>query len=184
MSKIGKKPVIIKEGASVAIEGRQITVRGPLGEVKLVLPPSLELQVNNSQLIIKRLNEEKKTKALHGTLTRLLTNAVIGTTTGFSKTLEVVGTGYRAQMENGGLVLSLGYSHPVRFIPPAGIKIETKENKITIFGVNKEEVGRVADKIKRLRWPDAYKGKGIRYLGERLKLKPGKAAAKAGAGGK
>lgn len=184
MSKIGKKPVAIKEGASVAVEGRWAVVRGPLGEIKLALPESLELEIKDSQLTVRRLNEEKKTKALHGTLVRLLANAIVGTTAGFSKTLEVVGTGYRAQMEGADLVLSLGYSHPVRFTPPAGIKIETKENKITVFGVNKEEVGRVADKIKRLRWPDSYKGKGIRYLGERLKLKPGKAAAKAGAGGK
>lgn len=182
MSKIGDKPVIIKEGVTVSREGKQLIVRGPLGEMALFVPESLEVEIADGQLQVKRLNDEKKTRAMHGTMARLIANAIIGTSTGFSKILEVVGTGYRAQMEGEELVLALGYSHPVRFPTPTGVKIEAKENKITVSGVNKELVGVVADKIKRFRKPDAYKGKGIRYLGERLRLKPGKAAAKTGGG--
>jgi large subunit ribosomal protein L6 len=185
MAKIGEKPIIIKEGVSSTIEGKSVIVRGPLGEVKISLPASIEVTAVDKELRVKRLEETKKAKAVHGTIARLLTNAVLGTTSGFSKVLEIVGTGYRAQMEGNILVLSVGYSHPVRFTPPEGIKIEVQENtKIKVFGVNKETVGLVAENIKRIRKPDAYKGKGIRFLGEKLRLKPGKAAAKATTGGK
>lgn len=184
MSKVGNKPVLIKEGVTVSREGRQIIVRGPLGEMRLALPESLELENLGKELRVKRANDEIKTRAMHGTMARLLANAITGTSTGFFKTLEVVGTGYRAQLEGNDLVLALGYSHPVRFTSPEGIKIEAKENRITVFGVDKELVGRTADKIKHFKWPDSYKGKGIRYAGEKLRLKPGKAAAKAVPGGK
>lgn len=182
MSKIGEKPVTIKEGVSVSQEGRQLLVRGPLGEMVLPVPGNVAIEIADGQLQVKRLNDEKKTRAMHGTMARLIANAIEGTSTGFSKTLEVVGTGYRAQMEADNLVLALGYSHPIRFSTPPGVKIEAKDNKITVTGVNKELVGVVADKIKRFKMPDAYKGKGIRYLGEKLRLKPGKAAAKTGGG--
>jgi large subunit ribosomal protein L6 len=180
MTKIGEKPVAIKEGVAVSQEGKQLLVRGPLGEMTIPVPESLKVEVIDGQLQVTRLNDEKKTHAMHGTLARLIANAIIGTSMGFSKTLEVVGTGYRAQMEGETLVLALGYSHPIKFPTPVGVKIEAKDNKITVTGINKEIVGIVADKIKRFKMPDAYKGKGIRYLGEQLKLKPGKAAAKAG----
>jgi large subunit ribosomal protein L6 len=180
MSKIGKKPIIIKEGVTLSQEGRQLSVRGPQGEIKLALPEKISVEVEPNQVRLKRLAEDKKTKAMHGTLARLIANAIFGTTTGFSKELETVGTGYRAQMENDTLVLFVGYSHPVRFVPSAGIKLTVQENKIKVSGIDKDLVGRTADKIRKIRKPDAYKGKGIRFVGEKLKLKPGKAAAKAG----
>lgn len=180
MSKIGGKPIIYPEKVALVQEGQKITVKGPLGEMVLCLPDNLKAEIAPGVVKITRQNEEKKTKSVHGTYARLLANAITGTTTGFFKTLEVVGTGYRPLMEGETLVLSLGFSHPVRYLAPAGIKIEVQENKVKVSGVNKEKVGEVADKIKRFRRPDAYKGKGIRYLGEKLKLKPGKAVAKAG----
>lgn len=179
MSKIGAKPIIINEGVSVIQEGESVLVRGPKGEVKLALPETLRLEIGEGKVLVKRLNDDKKTKSVHGTLARLIANAVFGTTKGFEKVLEIVGTGYRGQMEGENLVLSLGFSHPVKFTPPAGIKLEVSENKIKILGIDKEKVGLVADKIKKFKKPDPYKGKGIRTLGEKLKLKPGKAVAKA-----
>lgn len=185
MSKIGAKPIILKEGVSLSNEGKMILIRGPLGEVKLILPDGLKLESTDEQVMVKRLNDDKRTRSCHGTMARLISNAVIGTTVGFEKTLEIVGTGYRGQMEGDALVLSLGFSHPVKFTSPEGIKITVVENKVKVFGVDKEKVGIIADKIKRFKKPDSYKGKGIRYEGEKLRLKPGKVAAKtAGPGGK
>lgn len=186
MSKIGEKPISIKEGVSLLKEEKSLVVKGPKGDLIIPVPEGIEISFNENTVNVKRFSETKKVKALHGTLARLIANAIKGTTEGFNKTLEVVGTGYRAQMEGNTLVLALGYSHPVRFETPEGVKIEVKENKITVSGTNKEAVGRVADKIKKFRKPDPYKGKGIRYLGEKLRLKPGKAAGKTGAaaGGK
>lgn len=180
MSKVGKKPVLIKEGVTVTKSDQTVLIRGPLGEAKFTLPAGLEIEIGDREVYLRRLSEIKKIKASHGTFARLLANAIQGTTTGFSKTLEVVGTGYRAQMEDNDLVLFLGFSHPVRFPVPEGVKIEVQENKIRVSGVDKELVGRVSDKIRKIKKPDAYKGKGIIYAGEKLKLKPGKAAAKAG----
>ncbi|MBU2577717.1 50S ribosomal protein L6 [Patescibacteria group bacterium] len=185
MSKIGEKPISVKEGVNLLKEDRKLVVKGPKGDLTVLIPQGINISIEENIVKVSRLTEAKKNKALHGTLARLISNAIKGTTEGFDKTLEVVGTGYRAQMEGNTLVLALGYSHPVKYETPEGIKIEVRENKITVLGMDKELVGRVADKIKRFRKPDPYKGKGIRYLGERLKLKPGKAAGKAGvAGGK
>ncbi|HUW24442.1 MAG TPA: 50S ribosomal protein L6 [Patescibacteria group bacterium] len=186
MSKIGERPIMIKDGVSLSQEGRQLLVRGPQGEIRLALPEKLAVEIEPNQVRVRRLAEDKKTKAMHGTLARLIANAIFGTTAGFSKELEIVGTGYRAQMEGETLVLFVGYSHPVRFVSPPGITLTVQENKIKVSGIDKDLVGRTADKIKKIRKPDAYKGKGIRFLGEKLRLKPGKAAAaKAGvAGGK
>jgi len=185
MSKLAKRPIILKEGTSLVIQEDQVVVKGPLGEVKLRLPSGIKLEVKEKEVWVKRERDDKKSKANQGTFVRLITNALEGVTSGFSKTLEVVGTGYRAQIEGENLVLHLGYSHPVRFTPPEDIKISVVEGKIKVFGVNKEKVGIVAETIKRFKVPDAYKGKGIRYEGEVLHLKPGKAVAKgAGTGGK
>lgn len=181
MSKIGAKPITIKEGISVSEEDGKVVVRGPLGEVKLHRPFGLKFETVDNLLFVKRINDDKKTKSNHGTMARLIANAILGTTVGFEKSLEIVGTGYRGQMEGNTLVLALGYSHPVRFESPSGIIIKVVENKIKVSGIDKEIVCLTADKIKRLRKPDPYKGKGIRYEGEKLKLKPGKVAAKAGA---
>lgn len=179
MSKIGEKPILIQEDVKISQDGDTVLVIGPLGEIKLKFPKSLTLEIGEKEAKITRADDEKKTKSVHGTMNRLICNAIEGTTKGFSKTLEVVGTGYRAVVEGGNLILNLGFSHPINFPIPEGTKIETQENKIKVFGINKELVGIVSDKIKRFKKPDVYKGKGIRYLGEKLKLKPGKAAAKA-----
>lgn len=183
MSKIGEKIIVISEGTTVSMEKDQVVIRGPLGEIRLSVPESLLVEIKGDKVEIKRNDEEKKTKSVHGTINRLISNAIEGVKNGFSKTLEVVGTGYRAEMEGDNLSLWVGYSHPVKFVPPQGIKIEVQENKVKVFGFDKQQVGLIAEKIKQIRKPDAYKGKGIRFLGEKLKLKPGKAAAKAGAPG-
>ncbi len=180
MSKVGKKPIAIKEGVTVSQEDGRILIRGPLGENRLTLPPGLETEIKDSLIYLKRLSESKKVKSVHGTMARLLANAIEGVKNGFSKTLEIVGMGYRAQMEGETLTLYLGFSHPVKFTPPEGIKIEVQENKVKVSGIDKEMVGRIADRIRKIKKPDVYKGKGIIYQGEKLKLKPGKAAAKAG----
>lgn len=183
MSKIGAKPIIITNGVSLKQEGSEIVVRGPLGEKRISLPDVLSLEIGVSEIRVKRLDESSFSNALHGTVARLLANAIKGVVEAFSKSLEVVGTGYRASMEGETLVLNIGFSHPVRVIPPSGIKIEVLENKVKVSGLDKELVGNMAAKIRKLKKPDAYKGKGIRYWGEKLKLKPGKAVAKAGATG-
>ncbi|PIV01552.1 50S ribosomal protein L6 [Candidatus Shapirobacteria bacterium CG03_land_8_20_14_0_80_39_12] len=183
MSKIGVKPIIVKEGNTITREEGQIVVRGPLGEVRLSVPEGIKTEIGEGKVQISRFSETRKNKSSHGTLARLIANALSGTRDGFSKVLEVVGTGFRAQMEGTDLVLALGFSHLVRFPSPEGIKIEVIEGKIKIFGVDKELVARTASNIKKIKKPDAYKGKGILYQGEKLKLKPGKAAAKAGPGG-
>jgi len=180
MSKIGAKPIVFKEGTVVSKTDREVLVKGPKGEMKITVPEGLEVAVEDKQVKVKRLKEDKKTRSSHGTLARLITNAIIGTSDGFEKTLEIVGVGYRGQMEGNTLLLSLGYSHPIKYTPPEGITIAVVENKVKVSGIDKEKIGVVADKIKRFRKPDAYKGKGIRYQGEALKLKPGKMAAKAG----
>lgn len=183
MSKVGEKPLALKEGTIVTQEKGFVVVKGPLGQIKIKIPLGITLAVDK-EVQVKRDSDEKKIKSVHGTMARLIRNAIEGTAAGFSKSLEVVGTGYWAKVEGNDLVLALGFSHHVNFPIPEGIKIEAKDNKITVFGINKELVGLIADKIKKIRKPDSYKGKGIRYLGERLKLKPGKAVAKAGVGGK
>jgi len=178
MSKIGAKPIILKEGTVVLKTGREVLVKGPRGEMKVAIPDGLEVTVDEKQVSVKRLKEDKKTRSSHGTIARLIANAVTGTNDGFEKTLEIVGVGYRGQMEGNTILLSLGFSHPIKYTPLEGVTLAVVENKIKVSGIDKEKVGRVADKIKRFRKPDPYKGKGIRYQGEVLRLKPGKMAAK------
>lgn len=179
MSKIGEKPVLIKEGCEVFVNGSVVAVKGPLGEVKLNIPIGVSVTIKDGKVLIQRTSETKKAKSSHGTMARLINNALIGVTVGFTKSLEVVGTGFWVKMAEENLILSLGFSHEVNFHTPRGVKITTKENTITITGVDKQMVGLVSDKIKKIKKPDPYKGKGIRFLGEKIKLKPGKAVAKA-----
>lgn len=184
MSKLGDKPISIKEGSTVTLAERKVTVTGPLGTIVLDLPGGVEFAVQGNEVRLKKSDTKaKKIKSCRGTYYRLLINALEGVQSGFTKTLEVVGTGFKAQVEGNTLVLNLGFSHPVRFTVPEEVTVSVEENKIKVFGINKEKVGTVADIIKKFKKPDPYKGKGIRYLGEKLRLKPGKAAAKAGAAG-
>lgn len=180
MAKIGEQPVLITEGLNLVQEGNLVKITGPLGTVTLSIPREAVLEIENGQVRVVKKGEGKDVNAIQGTIARLIQNAVLGVSKGFSRSLEVVGTGYRAVMEGGTLVLSLGYSHQIKFPTPEGVKIEVVENKINITGSNKEQLGDIAYKIKQFRKPDSYKGKGIRYFGEKLRLKPGKAAAKAG----
>jgi len=183
MSKLGRKPITILEGVTVTKQDRTIKINGPLGDLEIKFPQGIEVEIAGSELKVERKDDSSQCKANQGTFVRIIGNAINGVRHGFTKELEVVGTGFRAQMEGNDLVLSLGFSHPVRYATPEGVKIETQDNKIKVSSVNKEKVGLVARQIKDIKKPDAYKGKGIRYLGEKLKLKPGKAAAKAGADG-
>jgi len=177
MSRIGNKPVLISEEVKIKIDPRKIVILGPKGELEIVIPRGIKLEQKENQIFVARLSEEKKVKSLHGTIRQLIANAIVGVVKEWEKDLEVVGTGYRAVMEQDKLVLSVGFSHQVDIQSPPTIKIEVEgQNKIKIMGVDKALVGREADKIKKVRPPDAYKGKGIRYAGEVIKLKPGKAA--------
>ncbi|MGB9637188.1 MAG: 50S ribosomal protein L6 [Microgenomates group bacterium] len=184
MSKIGAKPILLKQGVSISTADNKVVVKGPLGEIQLALPEGLAVLVKDDKVTVKKLKDDDQTSASHGTLARLINNAVVGTTTGFEKVLEIFGMGFRGQKDGETLVLSLGFSHPVRFTPPEGIKIEVVENKIKILGIDKEKVGIVADQIRKIKMPDAYKGKGIREFGRKLRLKPGKMAAKVTGAGK
>ncbi len=176
MSRIGKKPVLLPPKVKVNIREREIRVEGPKGALVVPLPQGIEAKLEDGKLFFERWNDSKTLKALHGTTRALTQNAVIGVTEGFVKKLEIEGVGYKALVEGRKLILSLGYSHPIEFIPPEGIEITagiTPERKfqITVSGIDKEKVGLVAAKIKSFRPPDAYKLKGIRYVGEKLKKK-------------
>ena len=187
MSRIGKKPIDLPKGVDIKVEGSLVTVKGPKGELKREIDSRLSVALENTQLIVKRSSEEREQRALHGLTRALLANMVTGVATGFTRVLEisVESVGYRAEMAGKNLTLYLGYSHPIDYPPPAGISFTTdaKTRTITISGIDKELVGEIAARVRRLRPPEPYKGKGIRYQGEVVKLKPGK-AGKTGKGAK
>jgi large subunit ribosomal protein L6 len=175
MSRIGKLKIQLPQGTKASIEGQKLTVKGKLGELSLDVHPHITVEIEDGALKATRHSDEPADRALHGLVRSLSANMVHGVSEGFNKVLEVHGVGYRADMKNNALVLSVGYSHPVEFIPPNGIKIEVdKQNNITVSGIDKERVGQVSADIRAFRPPDKYKGKGIRYRGERIKLKQGK----------
>lgn len=180
MSRIGKKPIGIPEGVDVFLEGRTIRVKGPKGELFWNYPEKIKVSANSGNIVVERTGDSKAEKALHGLTRSIISNMITGVSQGYQKVLEIVGVGYKAQLADNKLILSLGYSHPVEFRIPEGIKasVDAKQTQITLFGVDKQQVGQVAADIRALKPPDAYKGKGIRYLGEVLKLKPGKASKK------
>ncbi len=182
MSKVGKKPITIPGGVNVEIKGNTVTVKGPKGTLNYEFHPMMDVKVKENQIWIKRPNDEKIFCSLHGTVRQIINNMVIGVTQGYKKTLIVEGTGYKASMQGNKLILNVGYSHPVEYTPPEGITIKVEgNNKIIVEGIDKQKVGQVAAELRRVREPDSYKGKGLRYEGERIKLKPGKAAAGKGA---
>lgn len=176
MSRIGRQPVNIPEGVTVDIKQDKVEVRGPKGILTVPLAKRIAVAKENSVLIVTSKSSSAKDKAMHGTIRSLLANAIVGVTKGWSKTLELVGVGYRASLEGKNLILNVGYSHPVRVSIPEDLSIEVKKNKITVSGIDKQLVGELAAQIRRVRPPDSYKGKGIRYQGEKIRLKPGKAA--------
>lgn len=180
MSRITLKPIEIPKDVTVKIEGERAVVSGPKGELVISLPGEIKTQVGDSQVVVTRKGGNKLARSLHGTIYRLLENAIKGVTIGWSKTLEMIGTGYRATLDGTTLVLAIGFSHPVKIAAPEGISFSTEENRITVLGIDKELVGQVSANIRRVRIPEPYKGKGIKYIDEKVRRKPGKAAAKAG----
>lgn len=176
MSRIGKLPIAVPGSVTVTVNGQDVTVKGPKGELSLTVAQPITVSHEDGQITVSRPNDERESRALHGLSRTLLFNSVIGVTEGFSKTLEVVGTGYRVQAKGQGIELSLGFSHPVQFEAPAGTTIEVEgNNKIIVRGIDKQIVGETAANIRKLRKPEPYKGKGVRYEGEQVRRKAGKA---------
>lgn len=183
MSRIGIKPVSIPEGVKVTVAKDQVMVKGPHGKITQKIRPEIKVKVEDHQIKVSRLSQNKSAKALHGTIRALIANMITGVTSGFKKRLKLVGTGFRVKKEGDNLILSVGFSHPVTIKPIEGIKFEVVGNdEIVISGIDKALVGQVSAGIRKIKKPDVYKGKGIRYKGEKIKLKPGK-AAKIGAEG-
>lgn len=181
MSRIGKLPVTIPESVTVSLENHKVSVSGPKGELHLEVKPEAIVAVENGKVIVTRKNEEKNVRAYHGLIRSLIANMVKGVTDGWQKTLEMSGVGYRAEVSGDKLILNVGFSHPVQFLAPVGITFEVKEGKITVSGFDKGLVGETAARIRRIRPPEPYKGKGIHYLGEKIRRKAGK-AGKVGVG--
>lgn len=182
MSKIGERPIILSQAVTLTIDGNKISVKGPQGEMSFDVPKEITLVKEENNLLIKRNNNEKKVRSLHGLYRQLIGNAIIGVEKPWEKKLEVVGTGYTVKLQGEDLVFKIGYSHLVTFKKQPGIKYKVEgNNKVTVEGYDKQMVGQVAYQIKMIRKPDVYKGKGIRYLGEKLRIKPGKKAKAAGA---
>lgn len=180
MSRIGKKPIVVPDGVSVDISGRTIKVKGPKGELSWDFPGSMKVSVNDGLISVSRETDLKTDKALHGLTRSLISNMVTGVTQGYQKNLEIAGIGYRAQVAGNKITFTLGYSHPIEMHLPEGIKatVDPKQVQITLTGIDKQLLGQVAASLRALRPPDAYKGKGVRYAGQRLKLKVGKAGKK------
>jgi len=182
MSKVGKVPISITNGVNLLIEGKSVKVTGPKGELTVALPLGIAIKVNEGQALVSAENkEDKMIRALFGMFRANLANAIKGVESGFEKKLEMTGVGYRSQMQGADLVLSVGFSHPVKFSPKDGIKIAVVDNVISVTGIDKAAVGEMAAEIRAVRPPEPYKGKGIRYEGEYVRRKAGKAAKAAGA---
>ncbi|HUH53185.1 MAG TPA: 50S ribosomal protein L6 [Microbacteriaceae bacterium] len=176
MSRIGKLPIGVPGSVNVEINGQVVTVKGPKGELTHKIKEPIGVTFEDGQISVSRPNEERESRALHGLTRTLIANNVVGVTEGFAKELEVVGTGYRVQQKGGGIELTLGFSHPVQFEAPQGVTLEVEgNNKITVRGVDKQVVGETAANIRKLRRPEPYKGKGVRYAGEVVRRKAGKA---------
>ncbi|MBZ4688544.1 MAG: large subunit ribosomal protein [Clostridia bacterium] len=178
MSRVGRKPIPIKSGLDVKVDGNVVTVKGPKGELKKEIHPDIKVEVQDNEIVVTRPTDNKSHRALHGLSRALINNMVVGVTEGFKKQLEINGVGYRAQKQGKKLVLNVGYSHPVEMDPPEGIEIDVpKPNQITVSGIDKEKVGQFAAQIRAVREPEPYKGKGIKYADERIRRKEGKAGA-------
>ncbi|WP_066640463.1 50S ribosomal protein L6 [Desulfolucanica intricata] len=179
MSRIGKLPIEIPQGVEVQIDGNNVKVKGPKGELQREIHKDMILKKVDNQLVVERPSDQKNHRSLHGLTRTLLNNMIVGVTKGYEKKLELVGVGYRASLQGKKLVLSVGYSHPVEFEPEAGLEIEVPaNNRIVVKGINKEKVGALAANIRAVREPEPYKGKGIKYEGEYIRRKAGKAGGK------
>ena len=176
MSRIGRMPIDIPGGVEVKIDGQAVTVKGPKGELELTVASPIEVAIEENQVVVTRPDDERNSRSLHGLTRTLIANQIIGVTQGYSKGLEVVGTGYRVQAKGEGVEFALGFSHPVTVNPPAGITFTVEgNNKLTVSGIDKQAVGEVAANIRKIRKPEPYKGKGVRYAGEVVRRKAGKA---------
>jgi large subunit ribosomal protein L6 len=177
MSRIGKQPIPIPSGVEVAIDGPRVSVKGPRGTLEQAFHPDMQLTMEDGTLTVRRPSDEREHRALHGLTRSLLANMVQGVTAGFEKRLEIIGVGYRAALRGSDLELAVGFSHPVTIRPPAGIEFEVPApTRITVRGIDKQLVGETAANIRKIRKPEPYKGKGIRYEGEYVRKKAGKAA--------
>lgn len=176
MSRIGRKPIPIPEGVEVSIDGNEVQVKGPKGELKKTFHPDMKITVEDRQIVVRRPSNSKLHCSLHGLTRTLIANMIEGVSKGFEKGLEISGVGYRVQKKGNGIILQLRFTHPVEYYPPPGITLEVEgTTTIRVRGIDKQLVGQVAAEIRRISPPDPYKGKGIRYIGEELRLKPGKA---------
>ncbi len=177
MSRIGLMPVVVPDGVDVKIKGSNVQVKGPKGELQHTFPADMEIKLDKGEVTVKRPTDEPNHRALHGMTRALINNMVVGVSSGFSKVLEVNGVGYRATLDGKNLVLNVGYSHPVKVEPPEGIEfvVDERTRQIIIQGYDKQVVGHVAADIRKVRPPEPYKGKGIKYIDERIRRKAGKA---------
>ncbi len=179
MSRIGKKPIPIPSGVTVSVDGATVRVKGPKGELERTFRSEMTIRIEDGQVLVERPSDETMHRALHGLTRALLANMVQGVSAGFRRALEIIGVGYRAEKKGGTLVLSVGYSHTVVYPEPAGISLTAPTpTTVLVEGIDKEKVGQVAAEIRAVRPPEPYKGKGIRYQGEQVRRKAGKAGAK------
>ncbi|MBW6457627.1 MAG: 50S ribosomal protein L6 [FCB group bacterium] len=179
MSRVGKKPIPIPNGVTVDIKEHVIRVKGPKGELETAIHADIDVKTDNGSLVVERPSDEKKVRALHGLTRALINNMIIGVSEGYEIALQIVGVGYQAEVKsNDRLLLSLGYSHQILMDAPEGISFSATRDIIKISGIDKQKVGEVAAQIRKLRKPEPYKGKGIRYVGEQVKRKAGKTAGK------
>jgi large subunit ribosomal protein L6 len=175
MSRIGRAPISIPAGVTVSVDGSVVTVKGPKGELVHSVAAPITVSVEDGQVLVARPDDERESRSLHGLTRTLIANNVIGVTQGYSKGLEVVGTGYRVTAKGSSVEFALGFSHPVTVEPPAGITFQVEgNNKLTVSGIDKQAVGEVAANIRKIRKPEPYKGKGVRYAGENVRRKAGK----------
>ncbi len=177
MSRIGQLPIVVPAGVDVKIKGTHVRVKGPKGELQHTFPTDMAISLEDGEVVVKRPSDERTHRAFHGMTRALINNMVLGVSTGFSKVLEINGVGYRAELEGNNLILNVGFSHPVKVEPPEGIEFEVdaRTRQIVIKGYDKQVVGHVAADIRKVRPPEPYKGKGIKYLDERIRRKAGKA---------
>lgn len=181
MSKIGKQPVKLVEGVTAEVSGHELKVTGPKGSLSLVIPGSTEVEIKAGEILVTSKKENKQAKSNFGTIRSLIANMVDGVSKGWSKQLELVGTGYRAEVQGKDLLLTVGFSHPVKIEAPEGIAFKVEKTIVTVEGMSKESVGQVAANIRGVRPPEPYKGKGIKYIDEIIRRKAGKAAKTVGA---
>ena len=176
MSRIGRLPIDIPAGVEITVNDEVVTVKGPKGELQTPIAKPIQVEVADGQIQVTRPDDERESRSLHGLTRTLIANDIVGVTEGYSKQLEVVGTGYRVAAKGSGVEFALGYSHPIAVEPPAGITFTVEgNNKVTVSGISKQAVGEVAANLRKLRKPEPYKGKGVRYAGEQIRRKAGKA---------